>query len=159
MEIAYHKKLEERILAGSVLPLGTSRYFLIEPSFQGEQEGSAGMFTIFTGQRPEAHPCPPGKSRHVSADASVAEKVRRSGAANSSKRRQPAWIFWRKKQRHRGAVCGKAIVSILLPRMPTITAIDALLMQPSGKTSWPCPVEKQLLLFCKGNIDEIFPCR
>ena len=39
MEIAYHKKLEERILSGSVLPLGESGYFLIEPSFQGEQEG------------------------------------------------------------------------------------------------------------------------
>jgi protein-tyrosine phosphatase len=39
MEIAYHKKLEERILMGSVLPLGESGYFLIEPSFQGEQEG------------------------------------------------------------------------------------------------------------------------
>lgn len=39
MEIAYHKKLEERILADLVLPLGQSRYFLIEPSFQGEQEG------------------------------------------------------------------------------------------------------------------------
>lgn len=39
MEIAYHKKLEERILANIVLPLGQSGYFLIEPSFQGEQEG------------------------------------------------------------------------------------------------------------------------
>lgn len=39
MEIAYHKKLEERILAGVVLPLGQSGYFLIEPSFQGEQDG------------------------------------------------------------------------------------------------------------------------
>lgn len=38
MEIAYHKKLEERILANIVLPLGISEYFLIEPSFQGEQE-------------------------------------------------------------------------------------------------------------------------
>lgn len=38
MEIAYHKKLEERILADSVLPLGQSRHFLIEPSFQGGQE-------------------------------------------------------------------------------------------------------------------------
>lgn len=39
MEIAYHKKLEERILANIVLPLGQSGYFLIEPSFQGEQDG------------------------------------------------------------------------------------------------------------------------
>jgi protein-tyrosine phosphatase len=39
MEIAYHKKIEERILAESVLPLGSSGYFLIEPSFQGEQDG------------------------------------------------------------------------------------------------------------------------
>jgi protein-tyrosine phosphatase len=39
MEIAYHKKLEERILANIVLPLGQSEYFLIEPSFEGEQEG------------------------------------------------------------------------------------------------------------------------
>lgn len=38
MEIAYHKKLEERILANMLLPLGKSGYFLIEPSFQGEQE-------------------------------------------------------------------------------------------------------------------------
>lgn len=39
MEIAYHKKIEERIFAESVLPLGNSGYFLIEPSFQGEQDG------------------------------------------------------------------------------------------------------------------------
>jgi len=39
MEIAYHKKLEERILSGSLLPLGESGFFLIEPSFHGEQEG------------------------------------------------------------------------------------------------------------------------
>ena len=39
MEIAYHKRLEERILANLVLPLGQSGYFLIEPSFQGEQDG------------------------------------------------------------------------------------------------------------------------
>lgn len=38
MEIAYHKKLEERILANLVLAIGNSGYFLIEPSFQGEQE-------------------------------------------------------------------------------------------------------------------------
>jgi protein-tyrosine phosphatase len=37
MEIAHHKKLEERILANLVLPLGESGYFLIEPAFQGEQ--------------------------------------------------------------------------------------------------------------------------
>ncbi len=38
MEIAYHKKLEERLLAGSFLPLGESGYYLIEPSFHGEQD-------------------------------------------------------------------------------------------------------------------------
>ena len=39
MEIAYHRKLEERILGGTVLPLGNSATYLIEPSFQGEQDG------------------------------------------------------------------------------------------------------------------------
>jgi protein-tyrosine phosphatase len=39
MEIAHHKKLEERILANLLLPLGDSGYFLIEPAFQGEQDG------------------------------------------------------------------------------------------------------------------------
>lgn len=39
MEIAYHKKLEDRILTNTVLPLGGSGYFLIEPSFHGEQDG------------------------------------------------------------------------------------------------------------------------
>jgi protein-tyrosine phosphatase len=39
MEIAYHTKLEERILGGAVLPLGKSGTYLIEPSFQGEQDG------------------------------------------------------------------------------------------------------------------------
>lgn len=39
MEIAYHKKVEERILTDSVLPLGRSGHFLIEPSFHGEQDG------------------------------------------------------------------------------------------------------------------------
>ena len=39
MEIAYHRKLEERILANIVLPLGKTGFFLIEPSFQEEQEG------------------------------------------------------------------------------------------------------------------------
>lgn len=39
MEIAYHKKVEERILARTLLPLGNSDFYLIEPSFQGEQEG------------------------------------------------------------------------------------------------------------------------
>ncbi len=38
MEIAYHNKLAERIFANLVLPLGDSGYFLIEPSFHGEQE-------------------------------------------------------------------------------------------------------------------------
>jgi len=39
MEIAFHKKLEERILSGSLLPLWDSGFFLIEPSFNGEQGG------------------------------------------------------------------------------------------------------------------------
>lgn len=38
MEIAFHKKLEVRILAGDLLPLADSDYFLVEPSMQGEQE-------------------------------------------------------------------------------------------------------------------------
>lgn len=38
MEIAHHKKLEERLLAGSFLPLAESGYYLIEPSFHGEQD-------------------------------------------------------------------------------------------------------------------------
>jgi protein-tyrosine phosphatase len=39
MEIAFHKKLEERILSGDLLPLWNSGFFLIEPSFHGEQGG------------------------------------------------------------------------------------------------------------------------
>lgn len=39
MEVAYHKKLEERIRANLLLPLWESGYFLIEPSFHGEQDG------------------------------------------------------------------------------------------------------------------------
>ena len=38
MEIAYHKRLEERLLANSLLPLADSGYYLIEPSFHGEQD-------------------------------------------------------------------------------------------------------------------------
>jgi protein-tyrosine phosphatase len=38
MEIGFHKKLAERILANSLLPLGESGYYLIEPSFHGEQD-------------------------------------------------------------------------------------------------------------------------
>ncbi len=38
MEIAYHRKLEERLLAERVLPLGRSGYYLIEPSLHGGQE-------------------------------------------------------------------------------------------------------------------------
>ncbi len=38
MEIAFHKKLEDRIEQGHVLPLGDSRHYLIEPSFNGEQD-------------------------------------------------------------------------------------------------------------------------
>ncbi len=45
MEIAYHRKLEERILGGAVLPLGNSGTFLIEPPFQGEQDGLLSTLT------------------------------------------------------------------------------------------------------------------
>ena len=38
MEIAFHKRLADRLQAGSVLPLGLSRHFLIEPDFHGSQE-------------------------------------------------------------------------------------------------------------------------
>ena len=38
MEIAHHKKMAERILAGTLLPLGNSGHYLVEPSFQGEQD-------------------------------------------------------------------------------------------------------------------------
>lgn len=38
MEIAFHKKLADRIEKGLVLPLGDSEYYLIEPSFNGEQD-------------------------------------------------------------------------------------------------------------------------
>ena len=38
MEIAFHKKLADRIEQGLVLPLGDSKYYLIEPSFHGEQD-------------------------------------------------------------------------------------------------------------------------
>lgn len=38
MEIAFHNNLIQRIENGSVLPLADSGHFLIEPSFQGEQD-------------------------------------------------------------------------------------------------------------------------
>ncbi len=38
MEIAFHKRLEERMRTNSFLPLGESGYYLIEPSFHGEQD-------------------------------------------------------------------------------------------------------------------------
>ncbi len=38
MEIAFHKRLEERMRSNSFLPLGASGYYLIEPSFHGEQD-------------------------------------------------------------------------------------------------------------------------
>lgn len=38
MEIAFHKNLIQRIERGTVLPLGESEHYLIEPSFSGEQE-------------------------------------------------------------------------------------------------------------------------
>jgi protein-tyrosine phosphatase len=39
MEIAYHKRMMDNIGNDSVLPLGSSNHYLIEPSFQGEQDG------------------------------------------------------------------------------------------------------------------------
>ena len=38
MEIAFHKRLVDRVQAGSVLPLGLSAHYLIEPDFHGSQE-------------------------------------------------------------------------------------------------------------------------
>jgi len=38
MEIAFHKKLADRIERGHVLPLGDSKHYLVEPSFNGEQD-------------------------------------------------------------------------------------------------------------------------
>lgn len=38
MEIAYHKKMADRILAGSLLPLADSDFYMVEPPFQGEQD-------------------------------------------------------------------------------------------------------------------------
>lgn len=38
MEIAFHKKLQERLVNNCLLPLGKSGYYLIEPSFYGEQD-------------------------------------------------------------------------------------------------------------------------
>lgn len=38
MEIAFHKRLEERLRTDCFLPLGESSYYLIEPSFYGEQD-------------------------------------------------------------------------------------------------------------------------
>ncbi|BHH85116.1 tyrosine-protein phosphatase [Desulforhopalus sp. 52FAK] len=37
MEIAFHKKLGDRIEAGELLPLGESNYYLVEPDFHGDQ--------------------------------------------------------------------------------------------------------------------------
>lgn len=38
MEVGYHKKMADRIGAGLLLPLGDSEYYLIEPSFHGDQD-------------------------------------------------------------------------------------------------------------------------
>jgi protein-tyrosine phosphatase len=38
MEIAFHRRLEERMRTDSFLPLAESNYYLIEPSFHGEQD-------------------------------------------------------------------------------------------------------------------------
>jgi protein-tyrosine phosphatase len=38
LEIAFHKRLVDRVQAGSVLPLGLSAHYLIEPDFHGSQE-------------------------------------------------------------------------------------------------------------------------
>jgi protein-tyrosine phosphatase len=37
MEIAYHKKIADNLLADKLLPLGTSGHYLIEPPLSGEQ--------------------------------------------------------------------------------------------------------------------------
>lgn len=38
MEIGFHRKLITRLKSGELLPLGSSNHYLIEPSFQGEQQ-------------------------------------------------------------------------------------------------------------------------
>lgn len=38
MEIAFHNRLVDNLLNNKLLPLGQSEYYLIEPSFQGEQD-------------------------------------------------------------------------------------------------------------------------
>ncbi len=38
MEIGFHKKMADRILNDNLLPLGDSQYYLVEPSFHGEQD-------------------------------------------------------------------------------------------------------------------------
>lgn len=37
MEIAFHRKLAKRLQEGTLLPLGTSRHYLIEPAFREDQ--------------------------------------------------------------------------------------------------------------------------
>ncbi len=46
MEIAFHKKLADRIEQGHVLPLGDSRHYLIEPSFHGEQDSLLAALSV-----------------------------------------------------------------------------------------------------------------
>ncbi|MCB2218683.1 tyrosine-protein phosphatase [Desulfofustis glycolicus] len=45
MEIAFHRKLEQRLRAGDVLPLADSSYYLIEPAFQGDQGECVSLLT------------------------------------------------------------------------------------------------------------------
>jgi protein-tyrosine phosphatase len=45
MEIAFHRKLEQRLRAGDVLPLADSSHYLIEPAFQGDQGECVALLT------------------------------------------------------------------------------------------------------------------
>ncbi|MCB2173655.1 protein tyrosine phosphatase [bacterium] len=45
MEIAFHRKLEQRLKAGELLPLADSPYYLIEPAFQGDQGECVALLT------------------------------------------------------------------------------------------------------------------
>jgi protein-tyrosine phosphatase len=50
MEIAFHKKIEDRILSNSLLSLGNSGSFLIEPLFHSEQESLLASLDSLLGQ-------------------------------------------------------------------------------------------------------------
>ena len=109
MEIAYHKKLEERILAGSVLPLGQSRYFLIEPSFQGEQEGLLACLQslLHKGQKLIlAHP------ERVAMFQQMPQSLKKfvdQGLRVQVNAGSLLGIFWRKVQRHRRTVAARQL--------------------------------------------------